>query len=59
MFRRVRFGSRPAAAEVLDAVDVIARLKDESEVPHGSLSMNRSLLTAALPAGEAVTLRSR
>ncbi len=31
-----------------DAVDVVARLKEESEVPlrsHGSLSMNRSLLT--------------
>ncbi|WP_445166043.1 dihydrofolate reductase family protein [Mycolicibacterium sp. Dal123E01] len=34
-----------------DAVDVVARLKDESDVPlrsHGSLSMNRSLLAAGL-----------
>ena len=34
-----------------DAVDVVARLKAESEVPlrsHGSLSMNRALLAAGL-----------
>ncbi|MFC4855027.1 dihydrofolate reductase family protein [Actinophytocola glycyrrhizae] len=34
-----------------DAVDVVARLKAESEVPlrsHGSLSMNRSLMAAGL-----------
>jgi dihydrofolate reductase len=34
-----------------DAVDVVARLKAESEVPlrsHGSLSMNRALMAAGL-----------
>jgi dihydrofolate reductase len=34
-----------------DAVDVITRLKEESEVPlrsHGSLSLNRALMTAGL-----------
>ena len=34
-----------------DAVDVVSRLKEESEVPlrsHGSLSMNRSLMAAGL-----------
>src|SRR5215213_10463590 len=34
-----------------DAVDVVARLKEESEVPlrsHGSLSMNRALMSAGL-----------
>jgi dihydrofolate reductase len=34
-----------------DAVDVVARLKDESHVPlrsHGSLSMNRALMAAGL-----------
>ncbi|MDP9696027.1 UNVERIFIED_ORG: dihydrofolate reductase [Arthrobacter globiformis] len=34
-----------------DAVDVVARLKEESEVPlrsHGSLSMNRALMAASL-----------
>jgi dihydrofolate reductase len=34
-----------------DAVDVVARLKEESAVPlrsHGSLSMNRALMTAGL-----------
>ena len=34
-----------------DAADVVARLKEESEVPlrsHGSLSLNRALLTAGL-----------
>ena len=34
-----------------DAVDVVARLKEESDVPlrsHGSLSLNRALMTAGL-----------
>ena len=34
-----------------DAVDVVTRLKEESEVPlrsHGSLSMNRALMSAGL-----------
>jgi dihydrofolate reductase len=34
-----------------DAVDVVARLKEESEIPlrsHGSLSMNRALMAAGL-----------
>ena len=34
-----------------DAVDVVARLKEESEVPlrsHGNLSMNRALMAAGL-----------
>ena len=34
-----------------DAVDIVARLKEQSEVPlrsHGSLSMNRSLMAAGL-----------
>jgi dihydrofolate reductase len=34
-----------------DAVDIVARLKKESEVPmrsHGSLSMNRALMAAGL-----------
>jgi dihydrofolate reductase len=34
-----------------DAIDVVARLKQESEVPlrsHGSLSMNRALMAAGL-----------
>ena len=42
-----------------DAVDVIARLKEESEVPlrsHGSLSMNRALLAAGLVDYVQVTL---
>ncbi|MFC7546903.1 dihydrofolate reductase family protein [Plantactinospora sp. GCM10030261] len=42
-----------------DAVDVVARLKTESEVPlrsHGSLSMNRSLLKAGLVDRIQVTL---
>jgi dihydrofolate reductase len=42
----------PDATVVLgDAVDVVARLKQESEVPlrsHGSLSMNRALMAAGL-----------
>ena len=42
-----------------DAVDVIARLKEESEVPlrsHGSLSMNRALMAAGLVDYVQVTL---
>ncbi|MEV0613734.1 dihydrofolate reductase family protein [Nonomuraea sp. NPDC050404] len=42
-----------------DAVDVVARLKEESEVPlrsHGSLSMNRALMTAGLVDRVQVTL---
>jgi len=40
-----------ATVESGDAVDVVARLKNESEVPlrsHGSLSMNRALMAAGL-----------
>jgi dihydrofolate reductase len=42
-----------------DAVDVVARLKEESEVPlrsHGSLSMNRTLMAAGLVDRVQVTL---
>ena len=42
-----------------DAVDVVARLKEESEVPlrsHGSLSMNRALMAAGLVDHVQVTL---
>jgi dihydrofolate reductase len=42
-----------------DAVDVVARLKEESEVPlrsHGSLSMNRALMGAGLVDSVQVTL---
>jgi dihydrofolate reductase len=42
-----------------DAVDVVARLKDESDVPlrsHGSLSMNRALMAAGLVDRLQVTL---
>jgi dihydrofolate reductase len=42
-----------------DAVDVVARLKEESEVPlrsHGSLSMNRALMAAGLVDDLQVTL---
>jgi dihydrofolate reductase len=42
-----------------DAVDVVARLKEESEVPlrsHGSLSMNRALTAAGLVDRVQVTL---
>ena len=42
-----------------DAVDVVARLKAESEVPlrsHGSLSMNRALMAAGLVDRVQVTL---
>ena len=48
-------------AEVVsgDAVDVVARLKEESAVPlrsHGSLSMNRALMAAGLVDRVQVTL---
>ena len=42
-----------------DAVDVVARLKEESDVPlrsHGSLSMNRALMAAGLVDHVQVTL---
>jgi dihydrofolate reductase len=42
-----------------DAVDVVARLKEESDVPlrsHGSLSMNRALMAASLVDRVQVTL---
>jgi dihydrofolate reductase len=42
-----------------DAVDIVARLKEESEVPlrsHGSLSLNRALLAAGLVDRVQVTL---
>ena len=42
-----------------DAVDVVARLKQESEVPlrsHGSLSLNRTLMAAGLVDRVQVTL---
>ena len=42
-----------------DALDVVARLKEESEVPlrsHGSLSMNRALMAAGLVDRVQVTL---
>jgi dihydrofolate reductase len=42
-----------------DAVEVVARLKDESEVPlrsHGSLSLNRALMAAGLVDRVQVTL---
>jgi dihydrofolate reductase len=42
-----------------DAVDIVARLKQESDVPlrsHGSLSMNRSLMAAGLVDRVQVTL---
>ncbi|MFI7285730.1 dihydrofolate reductase family protein [Streptomyces anulatus] len=42
-----------------DAVDVVTRLKDESDVPlrsHGSLSMNRALMAAGLVDRVQVTL---
>jgi dihydrofolate reductase len=42
-----------------DAVEVVARLKQESEVPlrsHGSLSLNRALLAAGLVDRVQVTL---
>ena len=42
-----------------DAVDIVARLKEESEVPlrsHGSLAMNRALMAASLVDRVQVTL---
>jgi dihydrofolate reductase len=48
-----------AGVEQGDAVDVVARLKEESEVPlcsHGSLSMNRALMAAGLVDRVRVTL---
>jgi dihydrofolate reductase len=42
-----------------DAVDIVARLKEESEVPlrsHGSLSLNRALMAAGLVDRLQVTL---
>jgi dihydrofolate reductase len=48
-----------ATLESGDAVDVVARLKKESEVPlrsHGSLSMNRALMAAGLVDRVQVTL---
>ena len=48
-----------ATVESGDAVDVVARLKKESEVPlrsHGSLSMNRALMAAGLVDRVQVTL---
>ena len=42
-----------------DAVDVVARLKEESDVPlrsHGSLSLNRALMAAGLVDHVQVTL---
>src|SRR4026207_1909571 len=42
-----------------DAVDVVARLKEESDVPlrsHGSLSLNRALMAAGLVDRVHVTL---
>jgi dihydrofolate reductase len=51
---------RPDATVVSgDAVDVVARLKEESEVPlrsHGSLSLNRTLMAAGLVDRVQVTL---
>ena len=48
-----------AAVASGDAVDVVARLKEESDVPlrsHGSLSMNRALMAAGLVDRVQVTL---
>ena len=48
-----------ATLESGDAVDVVARLKEESEVPlrsHGSLSLNRALMKAGLVDRVQVTL---
>jgi dihydrofolate reductase len=44
-------GSTNATVVNGDALDVVARLKEDSEVPlrsHGSLSMNRALMAAGL-----------
>ncbi|HEY3872336.1 MAG TPA: dihydrofolate reductase family protein [Actinocrinis sp.] len=49
----------PATVVSGDAVDVVARLKEESEVPlrsHGSLSMNRALMAAGLVDRVQITL---
>jgi dihydrofolate reductase len=49
----------PATVARGDAVDVVARLKEESEVPlrsHGSLSLNRALMAAGLVDRVEVTL---
>jgi dihydrofolate reductase len=49
----------PANVVSGDAVDVVARLKEQSEVPlrsHGSLSMNRALMAAGLVDRVQVTL---
>lgn len=48
-----------ATVERADAIDVVARLKETSEVPlrsHGSLSLNRALLAAGLVDRVQVTL---
>jgi dihydrofolate reductase len=48
-----------ATVESGDAIDVVARLKEESEVPlrsHGSLAMNRALMAAGLVDRVQVTL---
>ena len=48
-----------ATVESGDAVDIIARLKEQSEVPlrsHGSLSLNRALMAAGLVDRVQVTL---
>ena len=48
-----------ATVESGDAVDVVTRLKEESEVPlrsHGSLAMNRALMAAGLVDSVQVTL---
>lgn len=48
-----------ATVEPGDAVDVVARLKEDSDVPlrsHGSLSMNRALMAAGLVDRVQVTL---
>jgi len=48
-----------ATLESGDAVDIVARLKEESEVPlrsHGSLSLNRALMAAGLVDRVQVTL---
>src|SRR3954454_23324062 len=48
-----------ATVVIGDAVDFVARLKEESEVPlrsHGSLSMNRALMAAGLVERVQVTL---
>ena len=48
-----------ATVESGDAVDIVARLKEESKVPlrsHGSLSMNRALMAAGLVDRVQVTL---